>query len=239
MLHLYFWNYSTTTKPIALKFGGNKECRSPRLNVQFLSENVCPSCFNWTFNFWCNISWWMTVVAFTHKRWSIVAKLWSPNPTKGHEKFWSIIDPWQQWRKDVIQPSMRLSGLTMLLLGIVNSSVSVFWLSSGFLHNILFVWPLFGHFLKPILPETPYPGQSTKGYGLWGSRLYPSGWHALSPTVMHHPWDGSSVEPVWPIRWHSSAFSWPQSHTAFNIYFRCRCLTGCQWFFLSFQPCAR
>jgi len=61
MLHLYFWNYSIATKPIALKFGGKKECRSPRLNVQFLSENVCPSCFNWTFNFWCNISWWMTV----------------------------------------------------------------------------------------------------------------------------------------------------------------------------------
>jgi len=61
MLHLYFWNYSTATKPTALKFGGNKECRSPRLNVQFLSENVCPWCFNWTFNFWCNISWWMTV----------------------------------------------------------------------------------------------------------------------------------------------------------------------------------
>jgi len=61
MLHLYFWNYSTATKPIALKFGGSKECRSPSLNVQFLSENVCPRCFNWTFNFWCNMSWWMTV----------------------------------------------------------------------------------------------------------------------------------------------------------------------------------
>jgi len=66
MLHLYFWNYSTATKPIALKFGGNKECRSPRLNVQFLSENVCPWCFNWTFNFWCNISWWMTVTIFDY-----------------------------------------------------------------------------------------------------------------------------------------------------------------------------
>jgi len=66
MLHLYFWIYSTATKLIALKFGGNKECRSPRLNVQFLSENVCPSCFNWTFNFWCNISWWMTVLLTIH-----------------------------------------------------------------------------------------------------------------------------------------------------------------------------
>ena len=62
MLHLYFWNYSTETNPRALKFGGHKEYRSPRLDVQFLSENVSQSCFKWTFNFWCNTSWWMTVL---------------------------------------------------------------------------------------------------------------------------------------------------------------------------------
>ena len=35
---LYFHNYSTETNPRALTFGGHEECRSPRLNVQFLSE---------------------------------------------------------------------------------------------------------------------------------------------------------------------------------------------------------
>jgi len=82
MLHLYFWNYSIATKPIALKFGGKKECRSPRLNVQFLSENVCPSCFNWTFNFWCNISWWMTVhclISSILKNWLVKIEALGPN----------------------------------------------------------------------------------------------------------------------------------------------------------------
>ena len=44
-------------------------------------------------------------------------------------------------------------------------------LFSGFLNNILFVWPLFGLFLESILPETPYPEQSTEVYGLWESQL--------------------------------------------------------------------
>ena len=62
MLHLYFQNYSTETNPKSLKFRGHKECRSPRLNVQFSSQNVSPSGFKQAFNFWCNTSWWMTVV---------------------------------------------------------------------------------------------------------------------------------------------------------------------------------
>jgi hypothetical protein len=49
---------------------------------------------------------------------------------------------------------------------------SVFWIFFEFLNDTLFVWPLFGLFLQSILPDTPYPRQSTKGYVLWGSRLY-------------------------------------------------------------------
>ena len=71
----------------------------------------------------------------------------------------------------------RLSSLIVMHSGSLNSNNIVYLSSdlfSGFLNNILFVWPLFGLFLESILPETPYPEQSTKGYGLWGSRLYAS-----------------------------------------------------------------
>ena len=53
--------------------------------------------------------------------------------------------------------------------GSFNSNSMVYLSSdsfSGFLNDILFVWPLFGLSLKSILPETPYPGQSTEMYGL-------------------------------------------------------------------------
>ena len=72
---------------------------------------------------------------------------------------------------------LRLYGLIVVHLGSFNSNSTVYLFSDfffEFLDNILFVWPLFGLSLKSILPETPYPGQSTEGYGLRGSRLYSS-----------------------------------------------------------------
>ena len=62
---------------------------------------------------------------------------------------------------------LRLYGLIVVHLGSFNSNSIVYLFSDfffGFLNNILFVWPLFGLSLKSILPETPYPGQSTEGY---------------------------------------------------------------------------
>ena len=55
-------------------------------------------------------------------------------------------------------------------LGSFNSNSMVYLSSdsfSGFLNNILFVWPLFGLSLKSILPETPL-GSPLKGMGYEG-----------------------------------------------------------------------
>ena len=74
--------------------------------------------------------------------------------------------------------------------GSLNSNNIVYLSSdpfSGFLNNILFVWPLFGLFSESILPETPYPEQSTEVYGLWGSRLY---WLTISD---------QEFETFWPL----------------------------------------
>ena len=60
--------------------------------------------------------------------------------------------------EDDIQPCTEAYGLIVVHSGRFNSN-SIVYLSSnffsGFLNNILFVWPLFGLSLKSILPKTP------------------------------------------------------------------------------------
>ena len=87
----------------------------------------------------------------------------------------SLINGSNKRRLLIFNLLLRLSSLIVTHSGSLNSNKIVYLSSdffSGFLNNILFVWPLFGLFLESILPETPYPEQSTEVYELWGSRLY-------------------------------------------------------------------